>query len=81
MQTQWLETCAWRWWSVDRRVAPVVGQKFIGCGTVPLTTRTGSTAAVRQMEGRAEATKSRISQDIPFSVRYALGLAVQGRFD
>src|SRR6266481_6379736 len=79
--TRW----AWRWRrvprSVDRKIAPVVGQRFIGCGTVPLVTGARPTAAARQMECIAAALKSPDKSGYSLQRTYALGLAVQGRFD
>ena len=76
---------AWLWRrvprSVDRKIAPVVGQKFIGCGTVPLATRARPTAAARQMECIAAALKSPDKSGYSLQRTYALGLTVQGRFD
>ena len=78
-------SCAWRWRrvprSVDRKIAPVVGQSFIGCGTVPLVTWAHPTAAARQMECIAAALKSPDKSGYSLQRTYALGLAVQGRFD
>ena len=65
----------------DRKIAPVVGQKFIGCGTVPLATGARPTAAARQMECIAAALKSPDKSGYSLQRTYALGLAVQGRFD
>src|SRR4029077_658833 len=80
-----VRSCAWRWRrvprSVDRKIAPVVGQSFIGCGTVPLVTWARPTAAARQMECIAAALKSPDKSGYSLQRTYALGLAVQGRFD
>ena len=80
-----VRSCAWRWRcvprSVDRKIAPVVGQKFIGSGTVPLVTRARPTAAARQMECIAAALKSPDKSGYSLQRTYALGLTVRGRFD
>ena len=76
-----VRSCAWRWRRVDRKIAPVVGQRFIGCGTVPLVTGARPTAAARQMECIAAALKSPDKSGYSLQRTYALGLAVQGRFD
>jgi hypothetical protein len=80
-----VRSCAWRWRRlpryVDRKIAPVVGQKFIGCGTVPLVTGARPTAVARQMECIAAALKSPDKSGYSLQRTYALGLAVHGRFD
>jgi hypothetical protein len=80
-----VRSCAWRWRrvprSVDRKIAPFVGQRFIGCGTVPLVTWARPTAAARQMECIAAALKSPDKSGYSLQRTYALGLAVEGRFD
>ena len=80
-----VRSCAWRWRrvprSVDRKIAPVVGRRFIGCGTVPLVTGARPTAGARQMECIAAALKSPEKSEYSLQRTYALGLAVQGRFD
>jgi predicted dienelactone hydrolase len=67
--------------SVDRKIAAVAGQGFIGCGTVLLLTGARPTAAARQMECIAAALKSPDKSGYSLQRMYALGLAVQGRFD